>query len=363
MSGRDTLLVVVGAGASHDCVPQQGVPQVRPPDGSPVGLELPLPHVRPPLTRDLVNPQALQNILADRYRLAQPLIDHLRWVSRNDAESPTPLEVALAAYQSGADQNPMVTRHILAIRFYLRDLLLACTDYMRSIDLSGGITNYTGLVNTLHQWACEKDRHLCVVSFNYDLLIDRACEEAWGLDVANLATYIGDDGRASLLKPHGSALWGWHVNAPATQSWNKYTTVDQIFAEGNQSIDESNIFAFPHLVKNQKGQTKATQPPVVPALVLPLHGKSEFVWPEDQAQHFTQDLVQSVDRMIIVGWRAAENHFIEQLEKVLRPNYKLLLVTKGDDAERNDILSAFPSATEVAGPVTRRRSKSKGSRV
>src|SRR5215211_1532284 len=206
----DVLMVIVGAGASFGCIPSAQVPSagprsmVRGPRGSSLP-ERPFSEVIPPVTQGLVSPLAFFNELVEVYWRAQPVVSLLRdRLAREHA--PTPLEEALAEYQKLSQRNSMVDQELMAFRFYLRDLLLACGDYMRSPDLGGGITLYTSLVRECRDWCFEHGTHVCFVSFNYDTLLESACQTVWGFNPASADSYVADR-RRSIIKPHGSALW------------------------------------------------------------------------------------------------------------------------------------------------------------
>jgi hypothetical protein len=188
----DALLVVVGAGASFDCLP-------------PSSLFLPQLPDRPPLTKDLAGPNGWSNQLARQYPDVQPLIDALRSDLLKTGPSPdqraVTLESALGDHLEQRNVDPNVARHVIAMRFYLRDLLRGAAG--RMLEANGGMTNYTTLVRRSYQWAARTGTHVCFVSFNYDPLLETACQAYFRFDPSNLWTYL-DDRYASVLKPHGS---------------------------------------------------------------------------------------------------------------------------------------------------------------
>ena len=71
---------------------------------------------------------------------------------------------------------------------------------------------------------------------------------------------------------------------------------------------------------------------LVPALALPIDGKSDFVWPPEQLERLK--LLQGmVTRLVTIGWRAAEPHFLELLRPLVRQDARCLVVTGGPDGE------------------------------
>src|SRR5262249_32814330 len=128
---------------------------------------------RPPLTQGLVTEGGLTGITLDRYQACRPLVDYLRR-QLSQAEQPLTLEHALHSYEEHARTAPMIKRHITAFRFYLRDLLWSCTDYIDAPELVAGVTNYVTLVRRLTHWAGRRLACICYVSFNFDLLLEKA---------------------------------------------------------------------------------------------------------------------------------------------------------------------------------------------
>lgn len=147
------LLVIVGAGVSHDSL--LGSQASR------------FDEFVPPLTKDLARATPESIRLSKRYRECAPILAELRTrlmaTSSTGSDQPsTTLEEALAQYASRAD-DPNVPRHVMAMRFYLRDLIVASTDFVISED--GEATNYTELVRRCFQWAASRHSHVCFVSF------------------------------------------------------------------------------------------------------------------------------------------------------------------------------------------------------
>jgi hypothetical protein len=194
------LLVLLGAGASFDSI-RVKQPGVKPPN-------------RPPLTKDLAGGGDLQNRLASKYRDAHAILNELREKSApldgtNGQIESFSLEEALAEYLKRTDDN--VPRHIAALRFYLRDLLWESANSV--LDFAGGLTNYTGLVSRAYQWAHTNNAYASFVSFNYDHLLETACQNHFNFDPTNPNAYTNHQ-LIPILKPHGSVLWSWRY--PAT---------------------------------------------------------------------------------------------------------------------------------------------------
>jgi hypothetical protein len=327
----EVLLVVVGAGASHDCTQM--------PRPTKAVIELPgLPSLAfaqaiPPLTKDLALSQPLQNTLMARYPECQPVAEYLRreLAMNGVAGQPaTTLEQALAEYQAGSDTKPWLRRQIHAFRFYLRDLLSAVTDCMVSPQV-GPITNYTTLVSRCYRWADARGAGVVFVSFNYDLLLDHACKAVWSYDFNNLEAATSDR-TASVLKPHGSVNWAYQrATDPIDSPWMS-TRAASVIREA--PLDEE--FERSVVVEAWNGEWPNSRLPAnkpyhesIPALALPIIDKAEFVWPDSQHELF-ESLAGKVTRMVTIGWRCAEDHFSDLLHQVVdRPPERLLVMTAG----------------------------------
>lgn len=169
---EEVLLVIVGAGASFDCLQDERSDNFAVDTGGVEGLRQRVwGEVRPPLTKDLVADNAIVRTLATRYPQTRPLIDHLRdrlgVIPGTTASPTTTLEEALADYRDLRSSNPQAARHVAAFRFLLRDYLWASTDYALAPSFTGGFTNYTRLVRIAYEWASANHSHVCFVSFNF----------------------------------------------------------------------------------------------------------------------------------------------------------------------------------------------------
>lgn len=324
---RDTLLVVVGAGASFACLPDDVVGNVSS-EGLP---ELPWPAVRPPLTQTLVGPGPLQDEVLARYSAAKPLVAELRSALAEAGDSVLSFEALLAEYERSAATNPARDRHLVALRFYLRDLLWACTDYATQPRPGSGLTRYHRMVNELQDWAVRNDRHVCFVNFNYDLILERACADDFGLDPNSLDDYLANP-HVSVTKPHGSVNWAWHLNGtqlPAAQVDQEViacTSPEMFVHRDTLRVDPSP----PHRRNPGKHLWRS-----LPALALPVTDKNTFVWPAEQHAFVAEGLRGRVRGVITLGWRGLEPHFLALLPPLVRSGTRMLLVMGGTQGERN----------------------------
>lgn len=317
----ENLLVIVGAGASFDCL------------GSNID---PTNIARPPLTQRLAAGTEDGRSLSLHYPDVQPLLSYLqlRLERRKPTENePQTLEDALAEYLARPGANTKY--HVAAMRFYLRDLLWRAGSSV--LQANGGITNYTPLVSRCYEWAEGRDRHACMISFNYDTLLESACVGQFGrlgFHPADLASYI-DNRYMSVLKPHGSVLWAWRYPVDGVQGGYAPNIVG--YGEPD-SIDRSVVFAagapqdsVPITLQAELGERVLSRP-ALPALALPVTNKTSLVWPAEQDDYFTRVIPNgSFGRVLIIGWRAAEDHFLQLLGRLIIPEAQFLVVTGSDE--------------------------------
>ena len=230
----ERMLVILGTGASHDCLPFVN-------DDSQVAVSglgtVRLAEVRPPVTQQLVQPRLLTNWFANRWDWARPLVDRLQRVlgaALNGDESATvvTLEDALTSYQASCGSVPDRQRHLLAFRFFLRDVFALCTDAVHSASLTGGVTNHVALLSAAMDWCGRKpSRSVVFISFNYDIILEQAMAAQWGFDALQLSDYLRHP-QVQLLKPHGSIVWNWPLHGA-----RPLTSEDDTDSFGRASIE------------------------------------------------------------------------------------------------------------------------------
>lgn len=324
---QEVLLVIVGAGASFDCLQSdRGKSTVV----RALGTSREWSDVRPPLTQDLVGPGTVVRDLALRYPFSQPVIDELRErllvLPGRPGNRADNLEVALREYLDRSRENPVASKHLASFRFFLRDYLWLSSDYVLTTEPT---TNYTRLVRHLYDWAVANHSHVCFISFNYDTLLDQACANHWGLDIEDPGTYIADD-FASLLKPHGSVRWAWRDPNTAPVGTSAEAAAARIARGEPDDPTAWTIITGQFPGHSETPQNRALHPDL-PALALPVDGKTGFILPSGH-QAFLDELQGRVRRLLTIGWRAAEPDFVEVLSRLVMSRNRSLFVVGGPAA-------------------------------
>lgn len=325
------LLAVFGAGASHGCLSTPPGPTERVTkavDSS--AKETTFESARPPLTQGLFRQDTYAAAILAQYPAALPVVEAVRRrIERAGDGSPTvSFERALAEYEERADHDPQAKRHLAAMRFYLRDLLAACSDLMRSPSLGGGLTNHVGIVRDLHTWAMKTGDHACLTSFNYDIILESACKAVYGFRAEAFDHYTSNSA-LSVLKPHGSVLWEWPLRGLSVRgdlAAAARATIDQS-VDTDLDLGEIRPARWPYASDAEVSRPRAL---ALPALALPVDSKSELVWPTDQAELFDR-LQGRISKLLIVGWRAVEDHFLSTMD-TLAGRAKVVIVTGGPNA-------------------------------
>jgi hypothetical protein len=303
------ILVVFGAGASYDSVNDQ---QSIPPGHA-------QSHDRPPLTKDLFGNRPTFGQVIDRYHRCRPLIVQLRAVlERSDVL----LEAELTEVEDASKSDDAIASQMMAVRFYLRQILQRCGDEW--FRLSSGCTNYHWLLDRLNRWAREHGEIALLVTFNYDDLLDRAFVETVGRPINELADYTSD-ARLKVFKLHGSVTWGHPM------VFNPPPEVDEtdFIIERARALDVPTEFELRH---DWSSGIRGTG--WVPALAVPVERKLAFECPP---QHVTalEEHLGDVDRILSIGWRAAELTFLDLLSEHAKLDLKGLVVAnaKSEDSE------------------------------
>lgn len=294
------LVVILGAGASFDSSPRFPPP---PPGQASTGAFEPY---RPPLTIDLFNQDRPQFEFIQRYGPAQALV---RPIQRRLQSEPN-LERILGEFEQQVEQYPVRRGQLLAMQFYLRDYLTDCSDHWWRIH--SGVTTYAEFVDSINSYSHRKAEQVCLITFNYDTLLDRSLESQHIRDLSTTDGYIAPHG-PWYVKVHGSVNWkrvtdrssAGVLNPPADEVIRALGAPD-LRPPSPEFVVDSDEWAW---------APKGSLPNyLAPALAIPVEEKTEQNF-EIPSKHLAmmKDALAHATRILIVGWRASENHFNEIL--------------------------------------------------
>jgi hypothetical protein len=302
------LLVIFGAGASYDSVPHLPPPTALQQSLKPARHE----EFRLPLANQLFENRPGFVSAMERFGRCLPLVPLLR--------TNTPVEQQLATFQQQAKTFPERHAQLLAIRFYLHFSLWECQ--RNWLDLHRGITNYATFLDGIERWRFEKDERVCLVTFNYDTMLEQAMQQVLGRTFNDFSQYASD-AKYKLIKLHGSIDWGHDALTPTGKR------------------DATDLIEWAERLTVSEQYRKVTQHPMVfddgsrgfPALAIPVEKKSEFACPLEHIQALAQ-VIPSITKIITVGWRATEDHFLKMLRAPLtglQDDVDLMIIS-GNDA-------------------------------
>ena len=309
VSRTPVLMVIFGAGASADiCDP-----------GVTHNLD---PNFIPPLARDIFadRPNFVQALLA--YPDAEPVISRLRRaLLRGDDVD---IELELEAMRGEAKLNPRIMRHLTAFRFYLRQIIWQCSNV--TAQAAGRATNYSELMRRIETWRLSSPpgTEVLMVTFNYDPLLEWGCAAPTGLKILKLSDYVQESFPYKIIKVHGSCDWGRYQGELKPEYDDRH--IERLFLDASNSIDEDS----PEASYEYLGQPAVCAGTAMyyPALALPLENKSQFACPNSHLQ-VMQPMLPRVQRILVIGWRAAEAHFLSAFNGKIQRTIPMMVVGHG----------------------------------
>jgi hypothetical protein len=302
------LMVVFGAGASFGS---------RPGDSAVVNTTT-VPTRRPPLTAGLFSRELAH--YAVKYPSSRPAIVLLR--AELERKPDTLIEAAIGQLYEEAADDPERARHLLALRFYLCDLIE--TEATEWWDRHHGFTHYADLLARLGAWRSRTGEDIALVTFNYDQLLDlSAAAQVGNWELATFSSYV-DRQDWRLYKLHGSTGWSRVLKIQVAE--NQHLPNGLIAHADKFNPDDGELHPRPW-----SRATEGMLGPIIalPAIAVPTDRKDTFECPGDHLDRFVADITKT-DRVLMIGWRAAEPHARELLAEHLRPGYHLAVCGKGE---------------------------------
>jgi hypothetical protein len=309
------LLVIFGAGASYD-----SKSSFTPAEFPRRSLEY-----RPPLANELfLKINQFRNHI-NTFPQCRPLVTYLE----PHGETGVSIEEELGRMQSEAERDPERLRQLAAVRYYLRNLIQECQQQWTGF--AGGTSNYHTLWDQL-----RRATPVLAVTFNYDTLFEDALAGT-KIFFRQMSDYINISSVCSLIKPHGSINWETlvgRVDVPSTGStpYNENYLIDHA-----ASLESTKLY---RLVGDHTGDGPGRA--WWPALAIPTVSKSTFTCPGDYLGAF-RGLAPQVTKILIVGWRAAEQHFLKELADGVRTRVGVHVVCENETAA-NEVIARLKTA-------------------
>jgi hypothetical protein len=311
------LMVVFGAGASYDSI------DVKPPNSGNPGWAI-NEEFRPPLAKDLFGSRELFAEEMKRIERLQPIVPILRHTGGKNVET------VLRELQDEAGEYPERHRQLMAVRYYLHIALWSCE--VKWKEAAKNVTNYKALLGQIDRWR-KPDESVYLVTFNYDTLLEDAMR-AVGLTITDLTHYVFGNPTYKVFKLHGSLNWARILkNGFGYADHNAWSVaLHHIEQATNLNITEQfvRIDHYPcGLLPNQE------RIGLVPAIAIPVEKKAYFECPKAHLDELVRALPH-VDKLLLIGWRATEDHFLNLLSTYLKGPL-VAQVVAGSEAGARDI--------------------------
>jgi hypothetical protein len=137
-----------------------------------------------------------------------------------------------------------------------------------------------------------------------------------GFSTVNIGDYIGDESPFKLFKLHGSVNW-WRAVRNSGSPNNVPNEIIGNAAKLDITEDYTN---------NLEGRSSR----YIPALAVPVRNKATFECPREHVEEL-QRLIPEVSKILFIGWRGAEQHFLRILRE--RANHLKYCMFVGRDEE------------------------------
>lgn len=271
------LTIVFGAGASFDSNP--GKPTSNNDGDQQYNVEY-----RPPLAKDLFSDR-FKPIIAD-HPIAGSLYSRLRRSAPN-------IEQELEKIYNESGNYPRTAKQLLAMRYYLRGVI-GHSQGIWNREISS-VSTYKEFLNIVNHWQVQTKDDVFLITFNYDTMLDNACETELDMNFANIEKYVENSSAYQLFKVHGSIDWEQKVGNcsgdPIEHAEHvRYTR--EFFKTGQPHGDTDEFTKF------------------IPAIAIPTQTKTFFEMPDSHIVKLKQAIL-STKLLIVIGWKGTEKHFTD----------------------------------------------------
>lgn len=330
------LMVIFGAGASYDSSPDYA-PTREDMHPTPDGVVV-LRGCRPPLANQLFELRTRFAAAAEEIPRCQPILDQLR-----NRPSDMSVEQQLGKLREQALNYPEGQRQLVSVQFYLQWTIGECQSEWNQRIKSH--TTYRVLLGQIDRQL--KGEPACLVTFNYDTLLEEAFLSL-GRPFRTLDEYVSRS-NYRIIKPHGSINWTQELDEPKqTQvalSQLRFANDLIARAETLRTIDKY------HLITNiDRGagsrwvvsqiHVDSSLGAVLPAIAIPLEKKQDYVCPASHLE-VLRDCTSKADKLLIIGWKGAEENFLQLLSEGLRKGIPKMIVSSGRFSAEKIMLALF----------------------
>lgn len=232
---------------------------------------------------------------------------------------------------------------IINTQYFLQKLFMSISDQYGNL----GDSNYDVISNFAYNYSISQKSDILFVSFNYDILLERALERVLKIKFNSIDDYLKYN--IKYIKPHGSCNWFRNFRRRSGKgSIGSITGINPEFFtkklyEGGTSYE----FIEQNLNKEfvLRNQFNADEYFGLPQLLIPLKNKDEFVLPPNHFEYL-DNYLKEVEEILIIGWKGTEEKFLKVLNDNLKDK-KVIITTicNGDNTINSQLTKAIPNAT------------------
>ncbi len=315
-------MVIFGAGASYDSAPDYPPPQHD--------RGLYQFANRPPLATELFLNDGVFRSALEQFPECDPIIPYMRTIPKGET-----FEHRLDTLQTESESDPQRVCQLSAIRHYLQYAISLC-DNDWHYKTCQRITNYVTLIDQLRRCRDSSDPIL-LVTFNYDRMIENALTSV-NINIFEIADYVKDD-RFKLYKLHGSVNWGREVETPIllAQERNALEIAHELIARASDLVISDR-----YVVSRSIPIRSHNENALFPAIAIPVETKRDFECPTAHLDGLLT-YMEKVTKLITIGWRASEQHFLKLMHENLSDEIQVQAVA-GNKESAEETLNQFRKA-------------------
>jgi hypothetical protein len=311
-------MVVFGAGASFDSSPDYKPSD----DGNRIAL-----GIRPPLANQLFELRSISAEAVQSIPRCLAIIHELRYLTPD-----TSVEQQLERMREAALNYLEGQRQLVSIRFYLQWIIRRYQSLWN--DAIKSQTTYRALLGQIDRQL--KGEPACFVTFNYDTLLEEAFTSL-GIEFESLDDYVSRD-TYKVIKLHGSTNWAHELSSPMKITIGDHVQfANHMIQTADKFETDNNYYLIPRDYANKSITSfvripgRHDPPAVLPAIAIPVEKKHSYECPPGHVDSL-KECISKADKLLLVGWRAAEENFVNLLAKGLRKNIQKMVVSRTPDS-------------------------------
>jgi len=302
------LVVLVGAGASYDCL-ATGLPYVE-------------REWRPPLTREIFEMRTTFLNVLRKYPGAVASAENIRASIRRGK----PLERVIQEGLTSSSET--IRRNFIQVALYIQELIHTATSEFGHTHS----TKFHALVEIVEQRLGSAFDRVLFISLNYDGFLEKALYDFYSVTFSSFDDYLSR-GSWSLVKLHGSANWGFpYIKAPGGTDGIPEDDQFRRYLEALRTDKTepkpalADIMMVGSSIERSKLKRYHNGHFVYPAIAAPIEGKAEFVCPIAHSQYAEQFVAECSD-FLVLGCAILDQDVHGLLSKMA--NVQRLLVVNG----------------------------------